>query len=332
MPEPAEGTGETAPEISVDPAWADEEEETYDMAAPAAMAPMAEEDAEFPEIEEAPEEAEAEAVEEAEMEKSADEAEADAAPAGERKDADYEKEASGAISWEAAETEEAAVNSVNLGGRELLEDSTVQALSARLASGRDVNSSRVSVPAVINSLDYEKLMPAAFSSIYCELILTDSRIGRLFIVIAPDIDTPVSVLLDTSGNDIAGIRLYGDEEYTVPSSDMTEIITEDMAGGETRALLLDVEFSSPVRPGSTSVRLIYDIGSVQDSRTVKASSDGMSDAFWLAYNAGQAAVLLKNGTEKGDEAYQRILFDLGQLEETEGTADLLKMVRYLTKD
>ena len=237
-----------------------------------------------------------------------------------------------------AEAEETALSgSVNLAERELLKESSVQELSVALASGIMPDPKTVSVPSVVQSLDYAKLLPKdANPELSAELVLMKQGNALLFVHTETEKDVLITLYAQIPEDLFSGIRVYGDPDYVTQLGNV-EILSEEVLHGENRTVLLELELKKNTKPDRISVQLqlCTDDGETYrvETCTLKASAESdMSGAARLAYAAGQTGVLLKSSERSQKPAYRRILVDIADLSDDDGADALRKLINYLIKD
>ena len=275
--------------------------------------------------------AEAEEADQAAMEEAADETEAVA---------EREEERAGAPAAEEDMTntaEIASVCSINLEERELQKESTVQELSKGLSIGAKLDPQRISIPAMIQSLDYSNLLPQDTDVRFCgELVILKQGNGLLLVHAEAESNECITLYAQLPEDMVSGIRLYGDPEYITPVGNV-EILSEEVSSGDTRTVLLDLELNKNANAGKMNVQLqlVTDDGEVYkvETCTLKAAVEAkMSGSMRLAYAAGQTGVLLRDGGKDQKSTYQRILVDLQELPDDSGAAALKELINYLIKD
>lgn len=239
---------------------------------------------------------------------------------------------------EEAEAEETALpGSVNLAGRELQKESSVQELLSGLASGIIPDPKAVSVPSVVQSLDYEKLLPKdADPKLSGELVLMKQGNALLLVHFEAETDAYITLYAQIPEDSFSGIRVFGDPDFVTQLGNV-EILSEEVLHGETRTVLLELELKKDTRPDRISVQLqLYtDDGKtyrVENCSLKAAAESKMSGAARLAYAAGQTGVLLKSNEKSQSSAYQRILTDMADLPDDDGADALRKLINYLIKD
>ena len=329
-------------EAEAEEAAADAEE-----AVPDAEEAEAEEEA-LPETEEAEAEAEEAAAEaeEAEAEEEALPEEEEAEAGTEEAEAEAEEAETGEQETvpgaetdpedadEVVETEDSdAEIPALLSGREFESGSSVQALTAALLSGDRPDPQMISVPAVINSLDY----PGAAddnegAGIRGELVVLEDGYGLLMLTLTVDEDCFISVSAETGSRMIRGIRVFGDTEYTA-SGGWIGILSEELSAGETRNILLEVKTLGFADPRRIYLKVRSETAGEysEEIRTaaLKAKpAEECSDAMRIALNAGRTAVLYRDGVSRRS-VYAYILHDLQRLSGEPGADDLSELVRLL---
>ena len=230
-----------------------------------------------------------------------------------------------------------SVCSVNLAERELQKESTVQKLRDNLSAGIAPDPKMVSVPSLIQSLDYSKLLPQDADPHFCgELVLTKQGNGLLLIHVEADKDEYVTLYAEVPEDLVSGIRVYGDPGYVRPVGSV-EILSEEISEGDTRTILLELELTENVNAGrmKAQLQLVTDDGEVYkvETCTLKAVTESkMSGAARLACAAGQTGVLLRDNGKNQESSYQRILLEMKDLPEKYGADVLKELISYLIKD